>query len=332
MVYLFSKLVKGNRYYYLGKNKSISGKSKRVLEIYLGTSDRIRDLLGNGSLPAEVESLSFGIPSAILNIAEEINFVKIVDGICQKRNQGLSVGEHILIDIINRIDEQQSHNKLGEWFSKTILRNKFKVKNSYLSSQGYWNHWQYLNEEKIERIQKDLLPILIKDLDLSQLFYDPTNFSNYIEDNHKRNPKNMKRHAVNMSEYCKPKSGIKGLRQINLALLVTKDFGIPLWHKPYEGNINYVTFFKTFISSLIDKVEIFAKQCKNITLIFDKGNNSPKNIKRVDTDLRFFVLGSLAPSQNKDLLSIQLSKFNIKYKNSEGEMSKAHALRKEVFG
>jgi len=332
MVYLFSKIVKGKKYYYLGENKSIGGQSRRISETYLGSADNLKKFLENDSLPKEVESLSFGLPATIMNLSEEIDFVKIIDSNCPKRNQGLSVGEHILIDLINRIDEQQSHNKLGKWFSKTILRKMFKVKDSYLSSQNYWNHWQYLNEEKIENIQKELLPNLIKNVDLSQIFYDPTNFSTYIEDKHKDNPKNMKRHAVSMAKYGKPKSGIKGLRQINLALLVTKDFGIPLWHKTYEGNINDVTFFKNFINSLMDKIEIFAKQCKNITITFDKGNNSPKNIERVGKDLHFYVLGSLVPSQHIDLLKIPLSKFDIEYKNSEGNLSRGHALRKEVFG
>ena len=88
-------------------------------------------------------------------------------------------------------------------------------------------------------------------------------------------------------------------------MLVTKDFGIPLWNKPFEGNINDVTFFKNFINSLVDKIEIFAKHCKNITLVMDKGNNSPKNIEKIDKDLHFYFLGSLAPSQYKELLRIQ---------------------------
>lgn len=333
MVYLFSKLVKGKKYYYLGENKFINGQSKRIIEIYLGSADNLKKILDNDSVtPKEIESISYGLPMALINICEEINFVKIIDKHCPKRNQGLSVGEHILIDLINRIDEQQSHNKLGEWFSKTILRKIFRVKSAYLSSQGYWNHWQFLNENKIEDIQKDLLPNIIKDIDLNQIFYDPTNFTTFIDDKHKENPDGKKRHKVSIANYGKPKNGVRGLRQINLALLVTKDFGIPLWNKPFEGNINDVTFFKNFINSLVDKIEIFAKHCKNITLVMDKGNNSPKNIEKIDKDLHFYFLGSLAPSQYKELLRVPIEKFKIKYTSSQGEIMKAYALKKEVFG
>ena len=297
MAYLFSKIVKSKRYYYLGENKRLDGQSRRVSETYLGSADSLKKFLESNSAPKEIESLSYGLPAALMNLSEEIEFVKVIDSNCPKRKQGLSVGEHILIDLINRIDEQHSHNKLGDWFSKTILRKIFKINKSYLSSQNYWNHWQYLTEENIDKIQKELLPKIIKDLDLSQIFYDPTNFSTFIEDKHNDKPNGMKRHKISLSNYGKPKSGIRGLRQINLALLVTKDFGIPLWHKPFEGNINDVTFFKEFINSLMNKIEIFSKQCKSITITFDKGNNSPKNIERVDKDLHFFVLGSLHPTQ-----------------------------------
>ena len=333
MVYLYKdKNSSGNTIWYLGENKKINGVSKRVWSKYVGTAKTIKKIVGFSQIPLEIESLDYGLPAALLNINEEINFTDVVDANCNKKNQGLTVGEHILIDIINRIDEQNSHNKLGSWFQKTMLREAFPVKSSYLSSQGYWNHWQYFNEEKIEDIQKDLLPKIIKNIDIGQLFYDPTNFTTYIEDEHKNNPKGKKRHDVSLAKYGKSKSGLKGFRQINLALLVTKDYGIPLWHKSYEGNINDLSFFKTFVDSLIDKVEIFAKNCKSITLIMDKGNNSPLNIKRVDKNLHFYILGSLAPSQYKDILKIPLDKFDVEYANSKGEKYKAHALRNEIFG
>lgn len=334
MVYIFKKKKPGGKFcWYLGENGWVNGASKRIWEKYIGTANTIKQLIEEETpVPKQIESISFGLPASLLGINNEINFSSIVDKHNPKRNQGLTVGEHILIDIINRIDEQNSHNKLGAWFQKTMLREVFPVKQSYLSSQSYWNHWQYFDEDKIEAIQKDLLPKIIKDVDIEQLFYDPTNFTTWIDNNHKENPKGKKRHEVSMAKFGKSKNKIRGLNQINLALLVTKDYGIPLWHKPYDGNINDVTFFKTFINSLIDKVEVFAKECKSITLVMDKGNNSPPSIKRIGKDLHFYVLGSLAPSQYKDLLEIPLNKFDVEYTSSKRETYKAHSLRKEVFG
>ena len=64
----------------------------------------------------------------------------------------------------------------------------------------------------------------------------------------------------------------------------------------------------------------------------DKGNNSSPNIKRISKELHFYVIGSLAPSQYKDLLKTSLDKFDVEYTSSKRETYKAYALRKEVFG
>ena len=217
MVYLFKKKNPGGySYWCLGENKKVNGVSKRLWEKYVGTADTLKKMIGNPSLPIQIESLSYGLPASILKINQNIDFKSIVDKHCNKRSQGLSVGEHIIIDIINRIDEQQSHNKLGEWFSRTVLRRIFKIKSSYLSSQGYWNHWQYLTENRIEQIQTDLLQNIIKNIDIKQLFYDPTNFTTFIANDHKDNPKGKKRHKVSITNYGKTKNGLRGLRQFNL--------------------------------------------------------------------------------------------------------------------
>lgn len=95
MAYLFYKIVKGRKYYYLGENKSIHGQSRRILEIYLGSADNLMRCMQEGSSPKEIESISYGLPASLLDINEEIGFVNIIDKHCPKRNQGLSVGEHI---------------------------------------------------------------------------------------------------------------------------------------------------------------------------------------------------------------------------------------------
>jgi transposase len=40
------------------------------------------------------------------------------------------------------------------------------------------------------------------------------------------------------------------LRQVNLGMLVSTDFHIPLFHKVYTGNVNDVTEFKTITEEL----------------------------------------------------------------------------------
>lgn len=320
MAYLFQKK-KGERYYwYLGENQRINGKIKRIWQKYVGPAENVANQLAYGTVPEQIDMLDFGLCSALLNINDKIKFVESVNEIISKREQGLGYGEHLLISLINRIDNPQSKNKLSEWFEGTVLKRIFSVNKSYLSSQNFWNHWNNINDEEIDKIQTKLIEKLVQKCDISQLVYDPTNFTTYTEEH-----KNQK-----IMQFGHSKDG-RRLRQINLSLLVTKEDGIPLWHHAYNGNINDVTEFKEFIKSLTEKISFFSKKCKKITLVFDKGNDSKNNIKNINKKLSFFVVGSLKPSEYTELFDIPLEEFNEEYKTAEGKKVFCAAKNMEVY-
>lgn len=302
MAHLFKKKVKGRTYYYLGENKRVNGKVRKIWQKYIGPADKIAQLLEN-PVPAEVDFLDFGICAATLHIAEKLDFVEIVNKIISKREQGLSYGEHLLITISNRLDNPKSKNKLGDWFDGTVLKRIFSVKKTYISSQNFWNHWNKINDTHIEEIQEALLEKLVSQCDITDLVFDPTNFESYIEQH-----KNQK-----IMQFGHSKSGRKGFRQVNLSLLISKKEGIPLWHRTYDGNINDVTEFKEFVKILTKRVSFFSKKCKKITIIFDKGNNSKNNIKNISKKLHFYMVGSLKPSMFPELFDIPMEEFNEEY-------------------
>lgn len=303
MAYLFRKKVRGLTYWYLGENKKVKGVSRRVWQKYLGTANVVKERLSAISIPVEIDVLDFGLCSSILNLNEELKFVDSVNKVIGKREQGLSYGDHLLLTIINRIDNPTSKNKLGNWFDSTVLKRIFPVKKSYLSSQNFWNHWNQISEKDIDNVQEMLLKKIITKCDISELCFDPTNFTTYIQEHE----------GQKIMQFGHSKDQRKGFRQVNLSLLVTKKEGIPLWHHTYDGNINDVTEFKDFVNEMIKRVSFFSKKCKKITLVFDKGNNSQNNIKKVSNKLSFFIIGSLKPSQFLELFDIPLKKFNEEY-------------------
>ena len=135
MAYLFQKK-KGEKYYwYLGENQRVNGKVKRIWQKYVGPAENVANQLAYGTVPEQIDMLDFGLCSALLNINDKIKFVETVNEVILKREQGLGYGEHLLISLINRIDNPQSKNKLGEWFEGTVLKRIFSVNKSYLSSQ-----------------------------------------------------------------------------------------------------------------------------------------------------------------------------------------------------
>jgi transposase len=308
MVYLFKKIKNSKICWYLGESRRENGKVRRIWQKYLGTAENVGEALKHGTFPEETDILEFGLCAALLEIDKEIQFKNAADKILKKREQGLSYGEHLLLTIINRIDNPTSKNKLSTWFDSTILKRIFTVKKEYLSSQNFWNHWNHISEDEINKIQEVLLKKIIPLVNINNLVYDPTNFTTYIEEH--------KDQKLMQFGHAKDK---RRLRQVNLALLVTKEEGIPLWHHTYEGNTNDVTEFKNFIKTLTERISIFSKKCKKITIIFDKGNDSKNNIKNVNKKLSFFIVGSLKPSEHAELFDIPLEEFKEKYLTGEGK-------------
>ena len=90
---------------------------------------------------------------------------------------------------------------------------------------------------------------------------------------------------------------------MGLALLVTTDFNIPLFHAVYPGNRADSQQFQSVSEDLIDRYQTLRAHCDHMTLVYDKGNNSQTNQVAVDASPYGFV-GSLKANQVPDLLTI----------------------------
>jgi transposase len=99
------------------------------------------------------------------------------------------------------------------------------------------------------------------------------------------------------------KQGHEHLRLLGLALLITTDGQVPLLHHTYAGNQHDSVTFQTIAEQLFARCRSLSQELRDITLIFDKGNNSKENLKRVDPSKLHFI-GSLVPTQHFDLLAI----------------------------
>ncbi|MDD5747730.1 MAG: IS1634 family transposase [Actinomycetota bacterium] len=176
-----------------------------------------------------------------------------------------------------------------------------------------------MEEEITERLLEEF------DLDLRLLVYDTTNFFTWIDTFNERC-------AIPKRGYSKAKRA--DLRQVNLALLVSADHHIPLFHKLYEGNTTDKTSFLSITEELVERYRAMKDHVEDITIVFDKGNNSGDGMKNVDASPYHFV-GSLVPSHHKDLLEIPRDEKNYKPINLKGFSSdqwSAHRTTKEVFG
>jgi len=322
MVSLVKRRVRRQHYWYLVESGRVNGKPRIVWQKYLGTPARVKEMLeraGTGG-PIEVDVALFG-SAPLLRIASELRLAEAVDMIVPKRDQGYSVGEHILIAAINRCLAPCSKRRIRPWFEETILPRVLGNKEG-LSSQDYWNHMDRIGDGEIEAIQFDVSARLAKRFGVSVdfLYFDPTNFSTYIQE-HEENE---------IPEFGKAKDHRSDLRLIGLALLASRDHGIPLLHRTYPGNLHDSPLFQEEIPKVRRWIEKLGKKPGDVNLVFDKGNNSEDALDLIES-LDMHYVGSLKPSLHENLIRLPLKRFRPCY--GEGEQrTLAYRTRQRAHG
>ena len=111
-----------------------------------------------------------------------------------------------------------------------------------------------------------------------------------------------------LAQRGKSKEGRAALRIVGLALLVTTDFHLPLLHRTYPGNRADSPTFSSLTRELIDRCQALTGEAVDVTLVFDKGNNSKENLQALEASPLHFI-GSLVPTQHRDLLNLPDSQF-----------------------
>lgn len=268
MATIIHKMKKGRPYYYAVESARVNGKPRIVWQKYLGTVDAIVKRLEQTrpEKPHEAVLFEAGGVAALLRIAQRLDLVGTIDRAVPKREQGPSVGQYIVLAALNRALAPCSKLAIGEWYEQTVLRRLWRFAPTAFSSQRFWDHMSMITEGAIEQIQASLAPRIRQEfgLDAEVLLYDTTNFFTFLSTANDRCALAQRGHS---------KAKRHDLRQVGLALLVTRDFQIPLFHKVYEGNVPDVSLFPKVADDLIARHRQMDSQTR-ATLVFDKGNVS----------------------------------------------------------
>jgi len=266
---IIHKMKKGRPYYYAVESARVKGKPRIVWQKYLGTVEAIIARTEGAKPPEPKEAVLFeaGGVAALARIAQRLSLVDVIDGETPKRRQGPSVGQYLLLAALNRALAPCSKLAIGDWYEQTILKRLWRFDKPAFSSQRFWDHMSMVSDEAIEAIQKALLLRVKREfgLDAEVLLYDTTNFFTFLATSNdrctvaKRGHNKAKRHD---------------LRQVGLALLVSRDFQVPLFHKVYEGNIPDVSLFPSLARELLARYRSIGGNKAHGTLVFDKGNVS----------------------------------------------------------
>ena len=124
------------------------------------------------------------------------------------------------------------------------------------------------------------------------LFYDTTNFFTFIATTNAR---------CTLAQRAKNKQKRHDLRQVGLALVVTREDQIPLFHLSYPGNSSDCDVFKAIVHHIKQRLVALGLDLERHTLVFDRGNNSKANLDLV-AQAGLHYVGALTPYQHAALL------------------------------
>jgi transposase len=314
---LVKKRKQGRDYWYLVESARVDGKPRVVWQRYLGPAERVAELLQARHEPLEARRRFVG-PLALWALAERLGIREALDDVAPKRRQGLSVGQAIQLIAVNRAHRPCSKTRVCGWFGETALARTLALKAEQLRVQRLWDAMDRLTEERIERAEQRLARRLVSDFGVRAelLCFDPTNLFTYLDSDTdselaRRGHSKQRRHD---------------LRQVALALLVTRDHQLPLFHETYAGDRPDAPTLRSLSGRLERRAEAIG--AGEPTLVFDRGCWSAQLADELaDGSYRF--VAALQASCYPRLLAIPARRFRA----LEGiEGTSAHRTRGKVSG
>lgn len=290
----------GRTYYYLVTSARVEGKPRIVSQQYLGSTAEVMAKLAGTAAgePLRTQHKKFGDLAAVWGMLERLDVAGAVDAVAPRRaDAAASVGTYIALATANRIVAPCSKLAFAEWWAGTAGPRWLKLPAAALDHRRFWKAMDRLGEPELRRIEAQIGRTLLRefDLDLSALALDMTNFATFIDSANERAP---------IAQRGKAKQKRVDLRLVALALVVSRDGGVPLVSHAYPGDRPDVSQFPAVIDELMARYrELAGGSVESLTVVYDAGQNSAANQARIEATGIGFV-GSLPPAQQPGLLAI----------------------------
>lgn len=331
--------VKGHSYWRIVESRRINGKPGIRVVAYLGKAD---DLLARLSAAEalQIHSLSHGAVAALFCLAQELDVAGSIDRhleasgrrsrkrlprgtrLAPLRNDGLSVGQSLLLASLGRACHATSKRGFTAWARTTTLGELFGVDVERLTSQHFWDQMEQLPVEGIASIERELVSRALErfEVPLDTLLYDATNFFTFIASTNKRPELPARGHN---------KQKRHDLRQLGVALLCTRQDSVPLWHMLYGGQVPDAKSFPDALTAFRQRLVEMNQSLESLTLVYDKGNISRVNQSLVETSHLHYV-GSLSATSQRALVSE--ARPRMQPVSLDGEEVLAYRTRRTLWG
>jgi transposase len=291
---------RGNQtYYYLVESARVGGKPRIVSQRYLGSAEEVTAKLSQTPTgqPTRSQHKRFGDLAAVWSTLDRLGVVGIVDEVAPRHaNAAASVGTYIALACANRIVEPCSKREFADWWASTSGPRWVKLGRGAVDHRRFWDAMDRLGEPELREIETRLGRAMVSEfgLDLTGLALDMTNFATFIDTGNEK---------ASIAQRGKAKQKRSDLRLVGLALVVTRDGGVPVISHAYPGDRPDVTQFATVIDELVARYRDLVSGVESLTVVYDAGQNSGDNHMVVEEHGIGFV-GSLPPSDHAELLAI----------------------------
>jgi transposase len=274
---------KGNKlYYYVVESARVDGQPRIVHQAYLGTAEKVADLVKDRTSPVPVSAASreFGMPGALWLAAQQTGLFGVLEALWPAPRSGPSPAHYVLLAAIHRICQPGPKTEVADWYRGTILHSIWGIPPERFTSQAFWDAFEKILPEHLDLLGTDDDPLDRAQLRLLDLWkqkqmvsrrllaYDTTNFYTYIASNNTRNDLAQRGHN---------KQGRHNLRQVGLSYVLDGENGLSLCHHVYRGNVADVEEFSISLSRMLGMLDRCQIARDTVTLVFDKGSAALAN-------------------------------------------------------
>src|SRR5208283_5233438 len=174
-----------------------------------------------------------------------VGLASLIDSVIPRgrKERGPTVGEYFLYAVFNRMVDACSKRALSEWYEHTAIQSIRPADIEELDSQHYWEKWDRVGEKDIAQIASLFFKTIagIEAPANGCFLFDTTNYYTYM----------ASKTESELAARGKNKEGKDWLRQVGVALLVSRDSQLPLFYREYEGNRHDSKVFLRLVTEVV---------------------------------------------------------------------------------
>ena len=245
------KIKKGDGVYLAEvENTRINGKVVQKHIRYIGKEVDGRTVLSVSMSDVEVDEVKLYGPLLVLHhLAMEIGLPELLG----------PYANEILSLVYAHCTDFQSVNQMKRWFERTDLNMILNIEG--LTERRLFEALDYLENTDSEKLQSEIFKSVQTKYALkpSGVVYDVTNTYLYGK-------------SCPLGKLGHDKEGVKGRPLIQIGLAVTKEEGIPLFHRTFDGNVHDAKTLQVMMSALRHY------GIKSGIIVYDRGITSGDNL------------------------------------------------------